>query len=47
MINNFEYQIFCEELSRLQKEYQRCKDASIKKSISKDIELLENALGTI
>lgn len=47
MINNYEYLIFHEELRRLQKEYQRCKDATIKKSISKDIELIENALQTI
>ena len=47
MINNFEYQIFNEELRRLHKEYERCEDATLKKSISKDIELIENALETI
>ncbi|WP_170169208.1 hypothetical protein [Mesobacillus subterraneus] len=47
MENNIEYRIFREELSRLHKEYQRCKDPSIKKEITKDIELLVNALQTI
>jgi hypothetical protein len=47
MINNFEYRIFYEELRRLHKEYQRCDDATIKKSIFKDIKLLENALEAI
>lgn len=47
MINNFEYRIFHEELRRLHKEYQRCEDATIKKSITKDIELIENALEAI
>lgn len=47
MANNFEYRIFREELKRLKKEFQRCEDVTIKKSISKDIELIENALETI
>jgi hypothetical protein len=47
MINNFEYQIFYEELRRLHKEYQRCESAKLKQSISKDIELIEDALATI
>ena len=44
MINNYEYRIFHEELRRLYKEYQRCEDAKLRKYISKDIELIENAL---
>lgn len=47
MINNFEYRIFYEELRRLHKEYQRCEDATVKKSISKDIKLIKNALEAI
>jgi hypothetical protein len=47
MENNFEYRIFHEELRRLHKEYQRCIDIRIKKEISKDIELLKNAIKTI
>jgi hypothetical protein len=47
MINNYEYRIFYEELKRLYKEYQRCEDATIKKFISMDIKLLENALEAI
>jgi len=47
MDNNFEYLIFHEELRRLHNEYRRCKDVRIKKEISKDIELLENAIKTI
>jgi predicted DNA-binding protein len=47
MINNFEYRIFYEELKRLHKEYQRCESAILKQSISKDIELIEDALETI
>ncbi|NKE06475.1 MULTISPECIES: hypothetical protein [Mesobacillus] len=47
MINNYEYQIFYEELKRLNKEYQRCEDATIKKFISMDIRLIENALEAI
>lgn len=47
MISNFEYRIFYEELRRLHKEYKRCNDATIKKSINMDIKLLENALEAI
>ena len=47
MENNYEYLIFREELRRLHIEYQRCRDVRIKKEISKDIELLENAIKTI
>jgi len=47
MNNNFEYLIFREELRRLHYEYQRCNDVRIRKEISKDIELLENAIKTI
>ncbi|MBT2642341.1 hypothetical protein J7I80_08895 [Bacillus sp. ISL-41] len=47
MINNYEYRIFYEELRRLHKEYQRCDDANIKKSIIMDIKLIENALEAI
>lgn len=46
MENNFEYQIFNKELRRLHQEYQCCEDAALKKSISKDIELIKNALET-
>ncbi|MFT9597421.1 hypothetical protein [Mesobacillus sp.] len=47
MINNYEYRIFYEELRRLHKEYQRCENATLKQSISKDIELIKDALETI
>lgn len=47
MENNFEYHIFQEELRRLRNEYKRCQDVRIKNEISKDIELLENAIQTI
>lgn len=47
MDNNFEYLIFREELRRLHKEYKRCTDVRIRKEISKDIKLLENAIKTI
>ena len=47
MINNFEYRIFYEELGRLHEEYQRCESATLKQLISKDIELIEDALETI
>lgn len=47
MDNNFEYLIFHEELRRLHNEYQRCRDVRIKQEISKDIELLEEAIKTI
>lgn len=47
MDNNYENQIFHEELRKLRNEYDRCEDVIIKRAISKDIELLENALETI
>jgi hypothetical protein len=47
MDNKFEYLIFREELRRLRNEYQRCNDVRLRKEISKDIELLENAIKTI
>jgi hypothetical protein len=47
MNNNFEYFIFHEELRRLHHEFKRCTDVRIRKEISKDIELLENAIRTI
>ncbi|CAM3730824.1 hypothetical protein [Mesobacillus thioparans] len=44
---NYEFQIFYEELRKLKKDFQRCEDMSIKKSIANDIELLENVLKVI
>lgn len=44
MENNFEYYMFREELRKLHIEYRRCHDIKVKQEISKDIELLENAL---
>ncbi len=47
MENNYENWIFHIELKKLRNEYERCMDINIKTAISKDIELLENALETI
>jgi hypothetical protein len=44
---NYEFQIFHEELRKLKKDFQRCEDVTIKRSIANDIELLENALKAI
>lgn len=46
MENNIEYFIFIEELSRLRLEYQRCPDVRVRKEISEDIKLLEQAINT-
>ena len=47
MENNIEYFIFIEELNRLRLEYHRCPDVRIRKEISGDIKLLEQAINTI
>lgn len=47
MKNNYEYHFFLEELSKLHCEYHRCHDVTIRKEISKDIELLEKAINTL
>jgi hypothetical protein len=47
MNTNYEYLIFHEELRKLKKDFQRCEDVRIKRTIAEDIELLENALQSI
>ncbi len=47
MNTNYEYLIFHEELRKLKKDFQRCEDVRIKRTIAQDIELLENALESI
>lgn len=41
---NYEYLLFTQELRRLQRDYQRCHDLSLKQEIYNDIKLLECAL---
>jgi hypothetical protein len=46
-MNNIEYYIFLEEIQRMKKEYNRCKDKALKTEIVKDIELLQSAINYV
>jgi hypothetical protein len=44
MKENWEYQIFNKEIKRLQRDYHRCDNQSVKREIYKDIKLLKQAI---
>jgi len=44
MKEDWEYRIFIEEINRLQNEYHRCDNQSMKREIYKEIKLLKQAI---